>query len=337
MQFIPLHPTQVRYPTSLPPLPPERVALQQPDAHWGVVMDEQLVGRYSLWHSQSPILPTDGSLSSEQAVRVGMIGHYAVADAAVGNLLLDHACAQLAAAGCTVAIAPIDGSTWFDYRIVTEQGTEPTFWLEPDQPASWQTAFWQQGFEPIAQYRSALNRDLTQRDPRLQRPRDRLHQLGVHWYSPQMSDWNLHLQQLYPLITRCFAANFLYTPISESLFITLSQSLLPQMQPELVLFAQHGDRLVGFVLALPDHRNPTLRQLIIKTVAVLPERQYAGLGQVLVEEVQTIGDRLGYQQAIHALMHTANPSANLSDRYANTIRRYGLFAKALVESQSQMF
>ncbi len=329
MPIIPLDPTQHPYRSDLPPLQPERVALQQPDAHWGLVVDDQLVGRYSLWYQQTSTLAATGA-SAQAAVRVGMIGHYAVADdPTIGNQLLDHACGQLAAQGCTVAIAPIDGSTWFDYRLVTEAGTEPAFWLEPDQPASWQTAFWQQGFEPIAQYRSAVNRDLTQRDPRLQTVRDRLHQLGIRWQSPQIQDWQQHLQQLYPLIDRCFAANFLYTPIPESVFITLYQSLLPQMQPELVLLAYDRDRLIGVIFALPDHRNPHLRQLVIKTVAVLPERRYAGLGQVLVEEVQMIGDRLGYQQAIHALMHTANPSANLSDRYAQTIRRYGLFAKAL--------
>lgn len=69
--------------------------------------------------------------------------------------------------------------------------------------------------------------------------------------------------------------------------------------------------------------------VIIKTVAVLPGRAYAGLGNVLVARVQAIAYALGYRRAIHALMHDSNNSRNLSDRYARSIRRYTLYARKL--------
>jgi hypothetical protein len=48
-----------------------------------------------------------------------------------------------------------------------------------------------------------------------------------------------------------------------------------------------------------------------------------------VAEVQQRAAALGYTRAVHALMHEQNVSRNISRRYAETIRRYALFAKRL--------
>jgi hypothetical protein len=90
---------------------------------------------------------------------------------------------------------------------------------------------------------------------------------------------------------------------------------------------------VGFIFALPDAlqstRGEAIDTVIIKTVAVLPERAYAGLGAFLVDMCQEISRSLGYRKAIHALMYDANNSRNISNRYARVIRRYTLFARKL--------
>ena len=69
--------------------------------------------------------------------------------------------------------------------------------------------------------------------------------------------------------------------------------------------------------------------VVMKTLAVLPGRSYAGLGSHLVRRNQTMASELGYQRVVHALMHTGNPSRGISRRYGNTIRRYTLFARML--------
>ena len=56
---------------------------------------------------------------------------------------------------------------------------------------------------------------------------------------------------------------------------------------------------------------------------------------LLVAEVQQRAARLGYARAIHALMHESNVSRNISRRYAQTIRRYALFAKRLAPGAAQ--
>ena len=111
----------------LPALDPAELARHMPDAHAMVMAsDGSTVGRCSLWWRETPLLPNE---------RVGILGHYAAQDAEAGRLLLQRACAHLAGVGCTLALGPMDGSTWRHYRLIVDRGGEPPFFLEPDHPA----------------------------------------------------------------------------------------------------------------------------------------------------------------------------------------------------------
>ncbi|MDJ1169798.1 hypothetical protein PMG71_10200, partial [Roseofilum sp. BLCC_M154] len=58
------------------------------------------------------------------------------------------------------------------------------------------------------------------------------------------------------------------------------------INPEFVLLAEQRKKIVGFLFALPDfclkQRKLPIDTLILKTVAVLPQRDYAGLGSLLI-------------------------------------------------------
>ena len=103
--------------------------------------------------------------------------------------------------------------------------------------------------------------------------------------------------------------------------------------------AEREGRPVGCLFALPDwaqaQRGQSIDTIVIKTVAVLPlavkhGRELAGLGNALVARCHADAATLGYSRAIHALMHDANNSRNLSGRYAQPMRRYVLLAKPLI-------
>jgi predicted N-acetyltransferase YhbS len=302
--------------------------IERPDAHWVLIGDDSsdrnIIGRCSLWWQNMPPYLNH---------RVGFIGHYQVQDGATASKLLQQACEQLAAFGCTLAIAPIDGNTWQRYRFVTERGTHPMFFLEPDNPDDWPGHFLDQGFKPLAQYSSALNRNLSYVDPRLQRVESRLQKARVKIRPINLQRIEAELHGIYQVAIASFRRNFLYTPITEDAFIAQYRPLLPYLNPELILIAEDDGKPVGFLFAIPDslqaQRGEIVTTIIIKTVAVLPKRIYAGLGNLLVSSCQTRAYEKGFNRAIHALMHDGNPSLNLSRRYAQTIRRYTLFAKPL--------
>ena len=295
---------------------------------WVVIRDDSsdrnIIARCSLWWQNTPPYLNH---------RVGFIGHYAVQNATAATRLLRGACEQLAAFGCTLAIAPIDGNTWQRYRLLTERGTHPVFFLEPDNPDDWPSHFLDQGFTPLTQYTSALNTNLSYIDPRLERVESRLHNAGVEIRPINLQRIEEELHWVYEVAIASFRRNFLYTPITEAAFIAQYRRLLPYLNPELILIAEHNYNPVGFLFAIPDwlqpQRGESVNTIIIKTVAVLPNRIYAGLGNLLVASCQNRAHQKGFTRAIHALMHDANPSRNLSRRYAETIRRYSLFAKPL--------
>jgi hypothetical protein len=293
-------------------------------------VDEQLVllndhnrlaARCSLWWNHTPSL--DGQ-------RVGAVGHYCARDLECAQLLLEAACRRLAESGCTIAIGPMDGNTWRCYRWMTERGSEPTFFMEPDNspryPEHWRAA----GFAPMAAYFSALNEDLAYEDAQVARGGERLARNGVTIRALSMDQFDDELRRIYAVSLRAFPGNFLYTPISEAEFLAQYLFVRERIRPELVLLAEHHGEPVGYVFTIPDwFRGPNPDTAIVKTVACLPGRAYAGLGTWLVALAQIAARNLGFRRVIHALMHESNNSLNLSARYARPFRRYTLYSRAL--------
>lgn len=284
------------------------------------------MARCSLWWTQVPHLAD---------LRAGLIGHYAATSDEAARVLLQKACEILAGRGCTMAIGPMDGSTWHSYRLVTERNGVPVFFLEPDNPEEWPAHFTQSGFSVLATYSSALNDDLSQRDLRAYEAQKRLEAAGVKIRALRMDDFEGELSRIYRVAEISFRKNFLYTPISEADFLAQYNRTKSVIRPELCLIAEFDNQPVGFIFALPDvlqaARGEAIDTIIIKTLAVLPEHAGVGLGAFLADKCQQTALDLGYQKAIHALMHDANNSLNISSRYARVIRRYALFGRELNE------
>jgi GNAT superfamily N-acetyltransferase len=308
------------------------VALQQrtlhaPDRHVVLLREASLAGRCSCWWTEAPRVLGE---------RYGLIGHYAAADHAAGTALLEYACRLLASAGCTLAVGPMDGNTWRRYRLITERGEAPPFFLEPDNPDDWPRHWTDAGFAPLATYTSAVNEDLDAEDARSDMARDRLAASGIALRQFDPGRAEEELRRIFQLSLVAFSRNFLYTPIAESEFMAENQAVLPFVRPELVLLAEKDNDLAGFMFALPDmlqaRRGEAVDTVILKTMAVHPEMAGHGLGGLLMDEVQRSARSLGFRQAIHALMHEQNRSRTLSARYARTIRRYTLFSRPVAGS-----
>ncbi|NEO85553.1 MAG: GNAT family N-acetyltransferase [Spirulina sp. SIO3F2] len=276
-----------------------------------------------------------------QQGRVGTIAPASTTNVEQTLTYLRAECDRLYKAGYAAAIAPIARNTWHNYRCIVEHypigsSGRPLFWQEPDLPSHWPSALYQEDFYPIAHYYSAECVDLTQVDPRYPELCDRFLRQGVQLRSANLNRPEPDLNGIYQVAIIAFARNFLFTPIDQSEFLQRYQPLLPLLDSKWVLIAERAGAIVGFVLGLPDLLAPPTPTLILKTVACLPGRQWAGLGRWLVAAFHHRAHKQGYQRIIHALMHQANPSLNLSRRYAQPFRRYALFSKVLSQSQSSL-
>jgi hypothetical protein len=228
----------------------------------------------------------------------------------------------------------MDGNTWRRYRFMTDPGSEPAFFLEPQNPPQWPKQFVLAGFLPIATYCSALNLDLSQQPRRSDGVEARLHSLGVVVRSLRVGEIDESLPGIYRVCCVAFRNNFLYTDLPQDDFIRLYHKILSVLRPELLIVAEQQTELVGFLFGVPDilRQRPGVPTdtFIIKTVAVLPRRELAGLGAVMVRLAQQTGKDLGFKRCVHALMHESNTLAcNISNAYAKAMRRYTLYAKAL--------
>jgi len=296
-----------------------------PDRTLLLTEGRSVVARASCWWTDVPALPGE---------RLGVVGHYAAADPDAGTALLSHACELLAAHGCSLAIGPMDGNTWRRYRFVVERGSEPPFFLEPDNPEEWPRHWRSAGFDTLATYTSGLTTDPGSRHRGAAAAFDSLGEWGVSVRTLVPDRTEQDLRRIFELSLRAFSRNFLYTPIEEAEFLAQYRAVLPYVRPELVLLAERESALVGFVFAVPDvlraKRGAALDSVVIKTLAVDPVLEGRGLGGALLDAVQHAAGTLGFTRAIHALMHETNRSKRISDRYARTIRRYELFSRRLI-------
>lgn len=306
------------------PVPAADLAAHAPDRHVAAFEDGALVARCSCWWQRTP---------QRLDERIGLIGHYAAADRAAGLAVLARACAALASAGCTLAVGPMDGNTWRRYRFITSRGDAPPFFLEPDNPDDWPGHWLAGGFGPLGTYTSAVNEDLAVEDARTDAARDAMMDAGIAIRPIDPARAESELRRIFALSLEAFSGNFLYTPLDEQEFMAANRALWPHVRPELVLMAERGGDLVGFMFAVPDvlqaSRGETIDTVILKTMAVGNGCRGMGLGGVLMDDVQRAARGLGFRRAIHALMHERNRSRTLSARYARTIRRYTLFARPL--------
>jgi GNAT superfamily N-acetyltransferase len=315
----------------LPVLDPFQIRRQQADAHWLVTDSRRRVyARCSLWWRSVPAYAGE---------RVGVIGHYAATTSETADYLLSVACGQLAAEGCTLAIGPMDGSIWQRHRLVIERGSEPAFFMEPDNPDDWPRHFWNNEFTPLAHYVSAINQNIHHRRERGARTLARLASRGIRLRRLEPVEVALAeqfaalMRTIYRVATAAFQQNVLYSPISEDEFIAQYAPFRSYIRPELVLLAEDRGQTIGFVFALPDmlqiRRGQATDTIVIETVAVLPKYAGQGIGALLVDRCQQAAARLGYRRAIHALLPeaTSTPMLNIPD--CQPMRRYALFAKRL--------
>lgn len=235
--------------------------------------------------------------------------------------VLEEAMAVLAGAGCCAILGPMDGATWFSYRIVTEPGTRPPFLLEPPPDPIVLAALKAVGFTPVAEYVSTVAPLAT-----LRRGIAGSGNLRLRAFDREKAEDDLRL--LYRLSVTGFAGNAFYTPIAEADFRALYTPVLRLLDPEFLLFAEdEAGEVLGFAFALPNYaEGPAPRTLILKTYVALKP----GVGSYLADALHRRARERGFTEIIHAFMHANNRSLRHSHLLgAEVFRRYALFGKRL--------
>jgi L-amino acid N-acyltransferase YncA len=304
---------------------PRRLQVERADQHFAVLdKDQQVRARCSIWWRDT---------ANVNGSSAGAIGHYAATDAEFGKAVLQHACRELKNRRCDLAVGPLDGNTWRRYRFITERGNARPFFLEPDNPDEWPLHFDSLGFSTLAHYVSEINPDMANRQPELGSLREKFAGLGVQIDPVDVEDPVDDMAGIYRVVCESFKDAFMYTPLDIDSYCSLYEPMLKQVDPRLMLVAKHDGEVVGFILAPPDflqlNYQHRMDAIVLKTVAVLPRKEYSGLGRVLIVDLLKNAIDMGFTTAISALMHTENRSQKISSDCAGPMRAYALYAKEL--------
>lgn len=240
--------------------------------------------------------------------------------------LFDAVQAHFAERGIRSVVGPMNGSTWAAYRVALPEGTP--FFLDVESMPWYARFFEDNGFETAAQYHSA-RADLSERAfPRLERmaPLFRARGVEIRDFEPERAE--AILREIHELSLDSFRRNFLYTPVPVEFFLRKYLPLLVGVPPEDILLARDAaGRLLGYLFAVPNLLCRDRRELVVKTLAVRPEPVCRGLGAFLVELCSRRAFESGVQTVYHALMHDANPSANIGRGGMAVCRRYRLYRR----------
>ncbi len=296
--------------------PPENT----PDETWLVVDRQKIVACASLWQTAAPCY-------REQSTAVA--GHFFAAAKEAGVLLLEQLKQRAARRGAAYLIGPMDGDTWHRYRLVSRPNKTLPFLFDLETPLWWNEIFQLAGFTAVKRYHSSVGRPGAYSDRSVTRFTERMQamKLRVRTFDPE--HWQEELSRLHPLCCRCFSNNFLYTDITLETFLHMYKPVLNILDPDFFLIAEDDGEPVGFVFGYPNrvpHGDGAVESLVLKTVARLPGRLYAGLGACLVHEFHTRAETHGYKQIVHAFMAAGNASAVISKKSTGvTVCEYLLY------------
>jgi L-amino acid N-acyltransferase YncA len=304
---------------------PSMIASDKADQHFAALdQGGRIRARCSIWWRDTAIV--DDS-------HTGAIGHYSADNVRSAQALLGHACQELKTRQCGYAIGPMDGNTWRNYRLITERGRAKPFFLEPDNPDEWPAHFEESGFSTYLNYVSEINSDFPGRQPELGNLRNKFADLGVAIEPLDLNCPAKDLADLYRVICEAFSNSPLYTPLTFDDFVTMYAPFLSTVDPRLMLIARHEGSVVGFVFAPPDYLESGdpegIDTIVIKTIAILPQKKFSGLGRLLIVDMLQNAEAMGYHQAVSALMHTENRSQKISSDCAGPMRCYELFGRKL--------
>jgi GNAT superfamily N-acetyltransferase len=269
--------------------------------------------------------------------RSGLIGHYEALDAEAGVALLDRARRQLlsdADGRLARILGPMNGNTWARYRLALppEPGDRafdpPTFLTEPVNPFTYPAHFEAAGFAIVARYLSRIDLDPSRAASDSEAIASRLAARGIRVRSLDLARFDEELVGLHDLSLEAFADNPYYTPLAFGPFRAMYEAMRPLIDPELVLFAEDDDGLVGFQFGFIDPISAARGRPrgVAKTVAAALRVRGLGLGHHLMDLLRRRVYERGAHESIHALMHATNLSTRMSARHdTHVFRRYALY------------
>jgi L-amino acid N-acyltransferase YncA len=259
------------------------------------------------------------------------IGNYeSVDDVSIADALLNYISSQAKQLGAEQLVGPMNGSTWDNYRFSTHHD-HPNFFLEPYHHLYYNRLFTNNGFAPIAEYFSSIDKQMRFDNPGIVAREKELAEAGMTLRNINMNNFEQELLQLFEFNALAFKTNFLYTPIAWETFRKKYTEAVKIINPEFVIIAEdEAKNCVGFFFCVDDLFNRNEKSLIVKSIARHPGEKWKGLGHVIGNEITKRASRNGYKSMVHAFISEQGTSVKISQNYLGEVyKNYVLYGKEI--------
>ena len=226
--------------------------------------------------------------------------------------------------GAKRLVGPLNYSTWFTYRWMTEGWDKVKTWPEPENEKYMPEFIKQIGFTEYLEYFSSIIP--TKEDDKYRNSKKKYNKALSEGFS-FMKYTNKRikpiLNKIYNISTEAFADKPLYSPISKTMFKKIYLSAFKKINP-VVDLCLYKRKAIGFSFF---YENPYDKKILLwKTVALKKEYQGCGLGSAFRYLTHQYAIENNKSHVMQLLMHVKSKSKQLITD-GEIIKRYALFSK----------
>jgi GNAT superfamily N-acetyltransferase len=251
---------------------------------------------------------------------IGIVGYFACTNSDIGSKVLQQACDWLKTNHKLADVyGPINGTLPSDYRL--NQDDDYVFPGEPVNPKWYIDAFQKAGFSVFNQYASGrlkhfqLILKFVTRKPRKVRP-----EIAVRPFSN--TDYDKDFKAYHDLRNLIFPFQSIYCPA-----ISLEERIYNssgKFDANYTYFLTDNGHEVGFIMAYPHKK-----QLILKTIGLLPEYRGKRLSSLLLKPVHEQASKDGLTTAIYGMVRVGNAVYKRKHPLARIFRKYVTMHKSI--------
>ena len=343
-------------PLWVPPLLPDLA--ERIDPRRGVFFQRGQAEFFIAWRSGQPLgticAAEDRQANAETGRRECIFGFFHfIEDYAVMEALLACAGRWATARGLDTLTGPFNLDYEDGYGILVEGRDRPPTLMCGHTPPYYLDFVERYGFQPVRGDNIAFALNLAEQAPallELERMAERVRARRSYTIRPaDLSHWEDELERIYVLLNLALRHLPDYRPWPREVVFNSMTPFRKIADPELILFAEDGERTVGWLPGLPDlneafihvdglrhpwdylklawHMRRRVECLAVKSVLVLPEYWGGGAAILLFDELARRARQRGYRWLDLSLTSDDNPrTPALAERFgAKIYKRYRVY------------
>ena len=233
--------------------------------------------------------------------------------------------------GISRIIGPVCLSTWFPYRLQTEEYTGHIFSWEPRTPVEYSEMLQDRGFRADFRYSSFCVENLSAIEASLRNYETNALRDGFVFKTLHTSEIPKNIETLHKLTIDTFQGKFLFEPIPLRAFarLYLSGQSLNQAQISVDLVYAPGGEAIGFMLSHIEEGH-----IVLKTMGILRPFRRGGLAFALAARAIRLGLANQCSRLVGALLYADGKSMNWWNELTQPGKplwehKYSLFYKEL--------